>query len=138
MKAFAAGISPHLSDDDRIVGEYLVARHSIGNDALPSYFLAFAWIISDKVQWWDATVSRFDDLGIVHIPILYRGPLDDQVLEKTIGQFYLEAQEGFVIRATSAFQDSEIPTLMGKYVHADHVESEQHWMHMEVVQNGLA
>ncbi|WP_334212711.1 RNA ligase family protein [Falsirhodobacter sp. 20TX0035] len=40
LKAFAAGISPRLSEGERIVGENFYARHSIPYDALPSYFLA--------------------------------------------------------------------------------------------------
>ncbi|WP_353331650.1 RNA ligase family protein [Phaeobacter sp. NW0010-22] len=41
VKAFAAGISPMLAANERIVGEYLFARHSIGYDNLPSYFFRF-------------------------------------------------------------------------------------------------
>lgn len=42
MKAFAAGIAPQLAEDERIVGEYLFARHSIEYSELPTYFLGFA------------------------------------------------------------------------------------------------
>ncbi|XKM42240.1 RNA ligase family protein [Rhizobium ruizarguesonis] len=59
LKAFAAGISPQLADGERIVGENLYARHSIGYDDLPSYFLGFAWIIEGEVQSWDLTLARF-------------------------------------------------------------------------------
>ena len=138
MKAFAAAISPNLSADERIVGEYLFARHTIGYNALPSYFMGFAWIVGDRVQSWDDTPAKFADIGIVSVPTLYRGPFSDQVLEATIEQLDLETQEGFVVRATSAFQEREMPTHMGKYVRADHVESEKHWMQMEIVRNGLA
>ena len=41
LKAFAAGISPQFSDDERIVGENLFARHSVAYDALPSYCLLY-------------------------------------------------------------------------------------------------
>lgn len=50
MQAFAAANLPNLSADERIVGEYLSARHAIGYDALPSYFMGFAWIVDDQVQ----------------------------------------------------------------------------------------
>lgn len=138
MKAFAAGISPSLGSDERIVGEYLFARHSIGYDALPSYFLGFAWIVAEMVQSWDDTAAKFDDHGIVHVPILYRGPLDDKVLEATIAQLDPETQEGFVVRSSSAFQESEMPTQAGKFVRTGHVQSEKHWMQTEIVRNGLA
>ncbi len=74
LKAFAASISPQLADGERIVGENLYARHSIGYDDLPSYFLGFAWIIDDEVQSWDLTQARFKELGIVPVSTLYRGP----------------------------------------------------------------
>lgn len=61
LKAFAAGISPQLSEGERIVGENLYARHSVAYDALPSYFLGFAWIIHGEVQSWDTTLGRFDE-----------------------------------------------------------------------------
>lgn len=42
IKAFAAGVSPRLTPDERIVGENLYARHSVVYDALPSFFFGFA------------------------------------------------------------------------------------------------
>ena len=57
LKAFAAGISPFLAGKERIVGENLYARHSIAYDALPSYFLGFAWIVEPilgfALSFWD-------------------------------------------------------------------------------------
>lgn len=50
MKAFAAGIAPLLAEGERIVGEYLFARHSITYSELPTYFLGFAWIKAEEVQ----------------------------------------------------------------------------------------
>ena len=73
LKAFAAGISPQLADNERIVGENLYAQHSIGYDALQSYFLGFAWIVENDIQPWDATIIRFEELGITPVKIIYRG-----------------------------------------------------------------
>lgn len=74
LKGFAAGISPYLAEGERIVGENLYARHSVAYDALPSYFLGFAWIVGDEVQSWDLMQSRFKELRIQPVPTLYRGP----------------------------------------------------------------
>lgn len=74
VKAFAAGISPQLATGERIIGENLFARHSLAYDALPSYFLGFAWIVDGVFQSWDQTVARFAELGITPVPTLYRGP----------------------------------------------------------------
>ncbi|WP_264210473.1 RNA ligase family protein [Leisingera thetidis] len=138
MKAFAAGISPSLQEGERIVGEYLYARHAIAYGALPSYFLGFAWIVNGVVQPWEATLVRFGELGIVSVPVLYRGPPSETVLKETISGLDLETQEGFVIRAARGFAETEMQSLLAKYVRADHVQTEVHWMNAEITRNGLS
>ena len=137
MKAFAAGIAPHLADDERIVGEYLFARHSIAYSALTTYFLGFAWVKGDVVQSWNATLSRFTELGITPVPVLYRGRFNTQVLTDMIADLNLDTQEGFVVRTTAAFKEEEMPTHLAKYVREGHVQSEIHWMNAQLVKNGL-
>jgi len=136
-KAFAAGISPQLAEDERIVGEYLFARHSIVYSELPTYFLGFAWIKASVVQPWDATVSRFAELGVIAVPELYRGLFSDMVVADVIAGLDLETQEGFVVRTTAAFNEADMPTHLAKYVREGHVQSETHWMNAELVKNGL-
>ncbi|NVO57238.1 RNA ligase family protein [Rhodobacteraceae bacterium B1Z28] len=137
MKAFAAGISPQLAEDERIVGEYLFARHSIAYSELPTYFLGFAWIKRDVVQPWDATLSRFADLNIAPVPVLYRGLFSEDAVSDVISDLDLSSQEGFVVRVTTAFADKDMPTHLAKYVREGHVQSETHWMSAELVKNGL-
>jgi hypothetical protein len=138
LKAFAAGISPYLSEDERIVGENLYARHSVGYDALPSYFLGFAWIIGDEVQAWDLTLARFEELGIRPVPTLYRGPYRNGLFDDLAKRLDLSRQEGFVARIADAFAESAMPESMGKYVREGHVQSELHWMKAELIPNRLA
>ncbi len=137
MKAFATGISPQLDEDERIVGEYLFARHSIAYSALPTYFLGFAWIKAKRVQSWDATLSRFLELGIAAVPELYRGRFSVKVLADVIAGLDLDTQEGFVVRATAAFNEEDMPTHHAKYVRGGHVQSDTHWMNAELVKNRL-
>jgi hypothetical protein len=137
MKAFAAGISPMLATDERIVGEYLYARHSISYEGLPHFFMGFAWIKDDVIQSWDDTMARFDELGIVSVPLLWRGEFDARKIAGLIADLDLERQEGFVVRATQAFTEDQMSTHMGKYVREGHVQTDKHWMHQEVVPNGL-
>lgn len=137
VKAFAAGISPALSENERIVGEYLFARHSVAYDNLSSYFLGFAWIVEGVVQGWDDTIARFAELGILPVPTLHRGTFSDATVAKVLDQLDLNAQEGFVVRVADAFSEADMPTHMAKYVRADHVQSDKHWMHAEIVRNGL-
>lgn len=138
VKAFAAGISPSLASNERVVGEYLFARHSVAYDSLQSYFLGFAWIVDGTVQAWDTTLERFNSLGIQPVSILHRGPFNDATVNAVLADLDLSKQEGFVVRTTSDFQEAEMGTHMAKYVRADHVQSETHWMKSEIVRNGLA
>jgi len=138
LKAFAAGISSQLADGERIVGENLYARHSVGYDNLPSYFLGFGWIIDDKIQSWDATLVRFEELGVTPVPTLYRGPFRPGLFESLAVSLNRTRQEGFVVRVAAAFPEAEMPIHMGKYVRAGHVQDETHWMKAELIANRLA
>jgi len=137
LKAFSAGISPQLADNERIVGENLYAKHSIGYEALPSYFMGFSWIIGNEIQPWDATLIRFEELGITPVEVLYRGQFTDRLFQGLADQLDLEKQEGFVARDAAGFSETEMPNRMGKYVRANHVQSETHWMRSELVPNRL-
>jgi hypothetical protein len=137
-KAFAAGIAPQLGAEERIVGENLYARHSVGYDALPSFFLGFAWILGSEVQPWDRTLARFAALGILPVPQLYRGPYRPGLFEDIAGKLDFARQEGFVVRVAAGFDESRMPRLLGKYVRKDHVQGDRHWMQAKVVPNRLA
>ncbi|MBO9473370.1 RNA ligase family protein [Shimia sp. R10_1] len=137
LQAFAAGISFQLAPNERIVGENLYAKHSIAYTELSSYFLGFALIIDNEIQSWSDTLSRFSDLGIDPVKTLYRGPFSDGLFEVVAQNLDQETQEGFVVRTASAFLESQMPTNMGKYVRAGHVQSEIHWTKAEMVPNRL-
>ncbi len=138
LKAFAAGVSPMLSDDERIIGENLYARHSVAYEALPSFFLGFSWIIGDVVQSWDNTRERFAELGITAVPTLHRGPYRPNLFEDLAQGLTQETQEGFVVRIADAFAEQEMPNCVGKYVREGHVQSEIHWMKAELAPNKMA
>lgn len=138
LKAFAAGISPYLAEDERIVGENLYARHSVAYDALPSFFLGFAWILGSEVQSWDLTQARFDELGIQPVATLYRGGYRAVLFEDLARTLDLSRQEGFVARIADAFAESDMPKRVGKYVREGHVQSEIHWMKADLIPNRLA
>lgn len=137
LKAFAAGISPYLAPDERIVGENLFARHSVFYDALPSYFLGFAWIVGDEIQSWDTTIHRFKELGIQPVPTLYRGAFRPALFDEIAQSLDLARQEGFVARIAESFPETEMPYRVGKYVREGHVQAETHWMKGALVPNRL-
>ncbi|WP_371808451.1 hypothetical protein [Ruegeria sp. HKCCC2117] len=47
------------------------------------------------IQSWNATLSRFTELGITSVPVLYRGRFNTQVLTDVIAGLNLDTQEGF-------------------------------------------
>lgn len=138
LKAFAAGISPQLADEERIIGENLYARHAIAYQALPSYFLGFAWIVGDEVQSWDMTLARFEELRIQPVPTIYRGPYRPGLFDDLAKTLDLNKQEGFVARTAGAFAEAAMPECVGKYVRDGHVQTETHWMNAELIPNRLA
>jgi len=137
VKAYAAGISPSLVGDERIVGEYLFARHSVSYDDLPSYFLGFSWIVDNKVQGWDETLGRFEELGVTPVPVLQRSQFDHAAIKSVLDLLDLEKQEGFVVRPVSAFFESDMATHIAKYVREGHVQSDIHRTKTEIVKNDL-
>ena len=68
-----------------------------------------AWTVGDEGQSWDLTQS-----------------LD------------LRRQEGFVERVADTFHEADMPRRVGKYVRQGHVQSETHWMKVELILNRLA
>ncbi len=89
------------------------------------------------MQSWDATLSRFLELGITAVPELYRGRFSVKVVADVIAGLDLDTQEGFVVRTTAAFNDEDMPTHLAKYVREGHVQSDTHWMNAELVKNRL-
>ena len=138
LKAFASGVSPYLTADERIVGENVYARHSVAYDALPSYFLGFAWIVGDEIQSWDLAQARFKELGIQPVPTIYRGPYRAGLFEDLAQALDLTRQEGFVVRIADSFAEADMARRVGKYVREGHVQSEIHWTKAELIPNRLA
>lgn len=122
----------------RLCGENLYARHSIGYDALPSYFMLFSvWNQHNYSVSWDDVTSMADDMGILTVPVLYRGEFDLEELKRISRTMDLNAKEGFVIRNADSFHYDDFSKNMGKFVRPAHVTTETHWMHAQIVPNGI-
>ncbi len=129
-------IPPHL----RICGENLYARHSIGYEGLSSYFYGFSVWDNDRnlCLSWAETLDWFALLDIVPVPVLYEGPYSEAVIDKLIRAIDTRTQEGFVVRNAEAFAYEAFAANMAKWVRPRHVQTDTHWMHAEIVPNGLA
>ena len=129
-------IPPHL----RICGENLYARHSIAYDGLHSYFYGFSAWDNERnlcLSWAD-TLDWFALLDIVPVPVLYEGPYSEAVIDRLVRALDVERQEGFVVRSADAFAFHAFAANMAKWVRPRHVQTDTHWMHAEIVPNGLA
>ena len=135
-----AGIGYLLEEDERICGENLYAKHSIAYTDLPSYFLAFSLWHDTWCLDWDYTEDRFKELGLVSVPVLYRGEFPED-LDKELGswsqKFREGKSEGYVIRTADGFDYSDFSKSVAKFVRRGHVQTDKHWMTSEIVSNKL-
>jgi len=77
VKRLHASIKHLIPEGWRICGENMFALHSVYYTDLPSYFIVFA--IFDQYNTeisWDETVKMCNELGLLHVPVLYDGIYD--------------------------------------------------------------
>ena len=138
IKSFWGAHRFRIPEGWRLCGENLYARHSIGYDSLPSYFMLFSvWDQHNYSVDWHEVEGTADLLDIQTVPVLYRGKFDLDVLKSISRTMDLEAKEGFVIRNSGRFHYDDFAQNMGKFVRPAHVTTETHWMHAEIVPNGI-
>lgn len=137
IKAIHGAIQSQLPEGWRICGENLTALHSIQYDKLKSYFEVFSIWEGETCFGWDDTITISESLGLETVPILYRGPSNVENLMRICTQLDLEKQEGYVVRPSANFERSNFQKVTGKFVRADHIQTDQHWMSKPVVYNGL-
>jgi hypothetical protein len=137
LARFHSTIAHEIPDGYRICGENLYARHSVVYTDLPSYFMGFSVWNGDVSLNWDDTVEFFELLGIVSVPVIYRGQFDEQYLIDLGKNFDTVNNEGFVVRLASAFNYQDFGTSVAKWVREKHVQTGEHWMHSAVLPNGL-
>ncbi|MBO9489792.1 RNA ligase family protein [Endozoicomonas sp. G2_1] len=136
VKALQARIGYNIPAGWRICGENLYAQHSIAYDNLPSYFVAFsAWNENNMCLDWQASKTLFAKLGLEPPKELYTGLW----CEKTIRELTLDQskQEGYVVRLADSFHFDQFAQSVAKWVRPNHVSTNKHWMHAEVIANGL-
>lgn len=50
---------------------------------------------------------------------------------------YADKHEGYVIRNADGFKYEDFASNVAKYVRANHVQTDSHWMHSELIKNQL-
>ncbi|MYY04275.1 MULTISPECIES: RNA ligase family protein [unclassified Streptomyces] len=135
VKALQARIGARIPQGWRICGENVFARHSLAYDSLESHFYGFSVWDGDRCLDWDRTVAFLRDLGIPAPPVLWRGVFDAKALRAL--KLDTGRQEGYVVRPVESFPGVVFGRRVGKWVRPGHVATDTHWMHAEVVENGL-
>lgn len=140
VKNFWSQIAFEIPMGWRLCGENLYAKHSIGYDELPSYFMGFSmWDERNVCLSWDDTMAYFAMLGVTPVPVLYDGVFDEARIRALRSAKDWETSEGYVIRIADSFTYAQFRESIAKNVRKGHVQTVKHWMHgREVEKNGLA
>lgn len=139
VKKFSSQFSFDIPDDWRICGENLFAKHSIGYDSLPSYFMGFSiWNDLNERLSWDETLEWFELFGIAPVPVLYDGIYDESLIKSLWNQKNWGSTEGYVVTLSDKIHYSQFRDCTAKFVRKDHVMTVQHWMYgSEITENIL-
>ena len=122
----------------RVCGENLFEKHTIGYDALASYFMVFSiWTDTNTALSWDDTVEWAALLGLQTVPVLWRGTYDRGPIE-ALYTTRSEDHEGYVVRRAGPIPYRQYRRAVGKYVRAGHINEERHVQSRRIlVRNGL-
>ena len=140
-KALQARLGGQIEKGVTLFGEYCFAVHSIAYGELPSFYFLFGVRDDETDVWWEweMVAAQAEALGVPAVPVLYRGVVERVVdLERLTGELAREAsvyggeREGMVVRVERGFAGEEFGACLGKYVRADHVQTEEHWMFQEI------
>ncbi|WP_405600916.1 AAA family ATPase [Streptomyces sp. NBC_01410] len=137
VKALQGRIGTQIPRGWRVCGENLYARHSIAYEDLESWFYGFSvWDGDGRCLDWDRTVRFLRRLGVPVPRVLWRGVFDERALRAL--RLDTARQEGYVVRTVEGFGQDEFGQRVAKWVRGGHVQTDTHWMHAAVVENGLS
>ena len=141
VRALHGAIAHDIPEGWRLSGENLYAVHSIAYNALPAHFLLFSiWNERNECLSWDDTVTWAQLLGLAAVPVLYRGPWDEDAVRALDGVAKSQLggdREGYVVRLAAGFHYRAFRRSVAKYVRKNHVQTDDHWKEREVVPNHL-
>jgi hypothetical protein len=144
IKAFHSSIKSFLPEGFQFFGENVFALHSIAYSELPAYFLLFAIRTNDIWLSWDGVCEWAEMLGVPTVPVLWTGIVSsEKELEKLTKKLMLGKslcggeKEGIVVRIADEFDDKDFFKSVMKQVRANHVNTDEHWSHKEIIRNGL-
>lgn len=132
-------IAHEIPEDWRICGENLYAKHSIHYTNLSSYFQVFSvWNEENICLSWKETVEWTNLLGLETVPLLYQGKWNEQIMQNIYRpELNGDECEGYAVRLADSFDYINFEKSIAKYVRKGHVQTDDFWMHKEIVVNGL-
>ena len=135
VKSIHAHIAPLIPDGWRVCGENVFAQHSVAYDNLSTYFYVFSIWDHDTALSWDDTVEWSELFGLETVPVLYRGPWNEKLVRDIAVD--TDKQEGYVVRLADSFTRQDFTKSLAKWVRKGHVQTNNHWMHQQIVPNKL-
>lgn len=137
IKQFHSSFKRDIPKNIRICGENLYATHSLEYNNLLSYFYGFSIFENDKCLSWNDTLEWFELFGIIPVEVIYEGVFDLNKLEQLSILLDSNKHEGFVVRLKDSFDYKDFNKSVAKYVRANHVTTNSHWMYQEIKVNKL-
>lgn len=160
VKQLAGQIAHEIPQGWRICGENVYAYHSIFYTELPSYFLVYGVYDGDRCLSWADTEEICSLLGLHTVPVIYKGLWDEKTVRelwtgtgayptyegkdgfgllrpKFPDDFSPCVAEGYVVRIADHFQYADFAKSVAKYVRANHVKTDSHWMERAPIPNLL-
>lgn len=140
VKSLWSQISYLIPEGWRVCGENLYAKHSIAYENLGTYFYVFnIWDENNNCLSWEDTIQWVCRLGLRHVAVLVNHISSEDLpwLHDYFITNYADKHEGYVIRNVDGFKYEDFASNVAKYVRANHVQTDSHWMHSELIKNQL-
>lgn len=131
VKQFHSQFAHDIPKGWRVILENLYATHSIKYTNLISFAYGISiWNDKNICRSWDETIEWFNLLGIVPVPVLYRGIWDEKIAREIYSPLHNGCEcEGFVVRNTREFHYRDFRQNVSKYVRENHVTEKDHWFY---------
>lgn len=140
VKSLWSQISYLIPEGWRVCGENLFVKHSIAYENLGSYFHVFnIWNEKNECLSWEETLEWCELLGLQHVQVAYCNvKMEDlEDMHKDFMSILGKQHEGYVVRNSESFEYKNFSKNVAKYVRANHVQTDSHWMHSELIKNQL-
>lgn len=128
-----------LEEGERIMGENLYAKHSIGykfkniDETFQVFGIAYELNGEDTMASWEYIRQFCEILGLHHVREIYKGVYNkDKIMkafENTKKELAEQGQdiEGFVVRNAEPFLIRDFSKNVAKFVRANYVQTDKHW-----------